>query len=456
MSRDDLANILARAVISQYTSLPLNGKPRPRTNGIPTWTVLAGFCLYRTTGDSTEARCVSLGTGLKALPHSKLPLHGDVLHDSHAEVIARRGLKLWLYRQLELAAKGAEATVFERTQGAWRLKQEWNVGLWISTLPCGDASTYSLSLSALTLPSAPSSSPETEAIKPPDTDRVHPSLGEAATLGLVVTRSSTPPPLGSSLKSDPLVHRGRVSYATISALRTKPGRADSPPTTSHSCSDKLAMWTRLGIQGGLLSTLDVHVKLDFISISGVKGSDEEVEKIGKEIRRAIVGRLEERKEPRDERVKVPGIGLSQNMEFGHSREAVARNAGVKEEEVLSCPDTLAWAENEGSEVITNGIRQGASSKRKSEQPLGAKARSRLSKLSLFQRHLEVQQSLLPESPRENLTYFQSKHSTSAAPSHNYYQEAKAAVRAGPFRGWLVSGKRWESFDADGKHWPEAI
>lgn len=294
-------------------------------------------------------------TGLKALPHSKLPIHGDVLHDSHAEIIARRGLKVWLYRQVELAIKGDGTSMLEKKEDeSWGLREGSNLGLWISTLPCeslsrfeiysgmwelrtcsttgGDASTYSLSLlsssSTSTPPPLPSSVSPTDVIA-----SLHPSLLEASLLGLQTSRLST----SSPSHSHPLVHRGRISYSSLSTLRTKPGRADSQPTISHSCSDKIAMWSLLGVQGGLLSTLGVQVKLSYVSVSGTEGSEEERDKVRGEIRRAIGGRLESWRGPEGEEVVVPEVGLA-SEEFEHARNVVARQYGVKEEEVVSCQE----------------------------------------------------------------------------------------------------------------------
>ncbi len=48
--------------------------------------------------------------------------------------------------------------------------------------------------------------------------------------------------------------RGRNGYEAFGKLRTKPGRADSQPSISLSCSDKIASWCVTGLNGGLLSS----------------------------------------------------------------------------------------------------------------------------------------------------------------------------------------------------------
>lgn len=56
-----------------------------------------------------------------------------------------------------------------------------------------------------------------------------------------------------------------VDYHVTGVLRTKPGRGD--PTLSMSCSDKIAKWNVLGLQGALLSHLiGKPIYLDTITI----------------------------------------------------------------------------------------------------------------------------------------------------------------------------------------------
>lgn len=58
-----------------------------------------------------------------------------------------------------------------------------------------------------------------------------------------VPTPSTPTTISSTLTSTavPPHLRGRGYFSSLGAVRTKPGRADSPPTHSKSCSDKLSL-----------------------------------------------------------------------------------------------------------------------------------------------------------------------------------------------------------------------
>ena len=83
------------AALAQYASLPWAPQPGKHT-------VLAGFVLHDLHSGQTQV--LSLGAGAKCLPACHLPTCGDALHDSHAEVIARRGVVRWLLEEAQRAA----------------------------------------------------------------------------------------------------------------------------------------------------------------------------------------------------------------------------------------------------------------------------------------------------------------------------------------------------------------
>lgn len=64
------------------------------------------------------------------------------------------------------------------------------------------------------------------------------------------------------------LHLPGINYHTTGVVRTKPGRGD--PTASVSCSDKMARWNAVGIQGALLSLLVKQpIFIDFVIVGGM-------------------------------------------------------------------------------------------------------------------------------------------------------------------------------------------
>lgn len=83
--------------------------------------------------------------------------------------------------------------------------------------------------------------------------------------------------------------RGRENYSLYGVLRTKPGRADSPPTLSMSCSDKIAAWNVLGIQGALAARVLQPIYVHRVIIGEVEPSMRDV--VLEDCVRAMHGRL---------------------------------------------------------------------------------------------------------------------------------------------------------------------
>ncbi|CAM9548413.1 unnamed protein product [Ectocarpus sp. 4 AP-2014] len=121
-----LGDRVASAVVQQFDNLKPRGKPQGKE-----WTVLAGIvaqdtrteCCTEVAGANSSScsclRVVSLATGNKCVGTDKIPDDGSVVHDSHAEVLARRALLLRLWRELHLqvsssAGRQQDVTVGER------------------------------------------------------------------------------------------------------------------------------------------------------------------------------------------------------------------------------------------------------------------------------------------------------------------------------------------------------
>ncbi|KAL2127953.1 hypothetical protein VTI74DRAFT_9930 [Chaetomium olivicolor] len=251
------ADVVASVVQEEFRKLPAKRKPAVRDNGLREWVPLSGIVVR----GPDFLRCVALATGMKCLPASKLPqANGVALHDWHAEVLTIRAFNRFLLdecRRLAQDSTAQSAFLRRRTQeelsstngsDPWHSQPfAWREGLslhmYCSEAPCGDASME------LIMSAQEDATPWT----------IPPSLSPSATSSAVSTATSTTATAMSNPNPDPsqsskpgsnqqtdsvraqsqLLGRGYFSHLGI--VRRKPARGDAPPTSSKSCSDKLAL-----------------------------------------------------------------------------------------------------------------------------------------------------------------------------------------------------------------------
>lgn len=136
-----LADKIANLCYEHFESLPKKGKPVPGKE----WTILAAIvqCTQNESdADEITLRVVSMGTGSKCVGQGKLSDQGDLLHDSHAEVIARRAFLRYMYSQLSLAYTSSDMSIFTVDDSTQKCTLKSNVFFvfFSSHTPCGDAS----------------------------------------------------------------------------------------------------------------------------------------------------------------------------------------------------------------------------------------------------------------------------------------------------------------------------
>ncbi|KAF7870447.1 hypothetical protein EAF04_004191 [Stromatinia cepivora] len=209
-SGDEIANV----VLKLFDELPTKRKPLNRGEGVREWVPLSGIVA---SGENGLA-CLSLATGMKCLPHSKLPqAQGNILHDWHAEILCLRSLNHFLLQEI-LALLSTPSTPSQYLQHRlpevithdsfqpFELKPHIKLFMYCSEAPCGDASME------LTMAAQDDATPW-----------------------------ALPPSISGDEEGEGKIELpGRANFQLLGRVRRKPSRPDAPPTLSKSCSDKLA------------------------------------------------------------------------------------------------------------------------------------------------------------------------------------------------------------------------
>lgn len=127
------AESIAECALRHYNKNISKGKPKDQSE----WTVFAAIVAQA----EDNLWVVSAATGTKCTAIRK---GGFVLHDSHAEILARRGLVRVLW--LEIAKFSESQSTEERllleqepNRKKYKLRQNTTLHLYVSDSPCGDA-----------------------------------------------------------------------------------------------------------------------------------------------------------------------------------------------------------------------------------------------------------------------------------------------------------------------------
>ncbi|RIA92541.1 adenosine deaminase/editase [Glomus cerebriforme] len=385
------------------------------------WTVLSGIiACHITDTEEYNLTCISLGSGLKCLPQSKLSKSGDLIHDSHAEVLARRGFVKFVMNELELALK-SESSYFRINENfnaeietqdlienkPFLLKDKLSFHMYISQAPCGDASTTSLASNQSDGLYMNSYDHLSRQIDDRENDR---NLNICDKVYVANGKKG--------------FRRGRIDYNSLGVLRTKPGRFDSEPTLSMSCSDKIALWNIVGLQSALLSELISPIYLSSIIVGDMFSQDSLV--------RAFYGRIENLNDLPNEYSLHKPIIFKTNEQFERSKFYLSSHFP---NENLVSSSTGA----DSPEVLVAGRKQGAI-KSKKTGGYSYKTRCSVTKLCLFQRVYSLLKQIPANFVPFNLRNFIEPQNNETYRTYKLaskdYQTAKRILREQKFNQWI--------------------
>ncbi|XP_033733033.1 double-stranded RNA-specific editase 1-like isoform X1 [Pecten maximus] len=236
----ELADLVAKLVLEKFSELT-NGFTSPQARR----KVLAGVVM--TTGeDATNAKVLCVTTGTKCINGEYMSDKGMSLNDCHAEILSRRCVLRFLHaelaKHLSTDADVKNTSIFvDREGGGFMLREGVHFHLYVSTAPCGDSRIFS---------------PHETANEPGDSGDKHPNRKARGQLRTKIESGE-----------------GTIPIKSSAGIQTWDGILEGERLLTMSCSDKIARWNVLGIQGALLSHFIQPIYFDSIILGSLYHGD---------------------------------------------------------------------------------------------------------------------------------------------------------------------------------------
>lgn len=336
---------------------------------------------------------------------------GDILNDSHAEVMCRRGFLRYLYSQIAMVKDSTSIFTLNRETKTLELNADVSFHLFTTHGPCGDASIFNNISDGSVMAN----------------DGEIPSKKRKLSESSVETHNENF--TGAKIIASDFDVPQDLMVQSIGATRTKPGRGIH--TLSMSCSDKLSRWNIQGLQGALLHMIIGHpIYLDSITMCKTPYCDIEATE------RAIWKRFEScnvRLPTPNMTVRKPVVRECSDFKFKFE----------KHNHLEASPNSIVWCRvsERPLEVAVAGKRQGVT-KKKINTPSG---RLLISKKELFKKFMETVHHLsddLQISIGDKLTYCDAKMLSIQ------YQSAWNVLKKDYFRIWTAKPSELNQFRVD--------
>ncbi|VDK48989.1 unnamed protein product [Anisakis simplex] len=194
--------------------------------------VIAGIFML----DMNKNKCylISWATGNKCVNGEALSTRGETVNDSHAEILSRRGLLRFLYKQVEVYLLDEQKSIFKIENGTLSLRPSLSFHLYVNTAPCGDGRVFSFA----------SEDFGNGSLHRPIFDKHKGTLRTKIEFG-----------------------EGTVPIPSEIRLQTMDGIYGGERLRTMSCSDKILKWNALGLQGCLLTAFMRPIYLRSLTIN---------------------------------------------------------------------------------------------------------------------------------------------------------------------------------------------